>query len=705
MFSMSSYSPISIALNSVAACLFVYACIWSSISLSKQTSYSMISCKQDVSSLFSSTADQLTARADAALAAAQKQVDSIIAVAPDKQSYMTIAHELDNLHSLSDIVIMANICLIVEYVTPDDALRVAAHAAVRKLKDFFVDAVENNKKLYQVFKNYCETVAVDEALTAEQRYYLQETMNSWKRNGFDLPQEQFARCSALKKEIAKLSQDFAANIAQDKRTVTVQACDLAGVDQDFITQLKRDAADNVILGVDYPTMDTVLSNCSVESTRKALYLAFNNRAYPTNQAVLEQLVAARDEYARLLGMSHYNQLCLIDQMVETPDRADAFLKTLVTASRPKQQKEFQALIAHLPGGITLTIDGKVKPWDLAYIKNNYKKQHLDVDEELIAQYFPMKSTVDGLLTIYEQFFSLKFERVELSGLWYKGLTALAVHDGSSKELLGYLILDLYPRPNKYTHACHANVVPSVIRQDGSKLPSLSVVLANLPPESATKPALLKRNDVTTFFHEFGHALHAVLGRTRVASFAGTHVKRDFVELPSQMLEEWLWDATILKQISKHYIHGASLPDELIAKIQASKTFDSGYCIQRQVFLALVSLAFYDKGQSKDLKKIWQTLSATIVPDVICDPGTHMYLSFGHLTGYGPGYYGYLWSKVFALDIFEAIKKEGLLNPAAGKRYIDTVIGLGGSKNPNELLFSHLGRQPNQDAFLSDQGLV
>lgn len=681
--------------------LFLYSFITSSSS--KKTDFSMITKQSDVAALFAMTATQLTARVDAALSDAQKQVDAIIAVPAEKRSFETIAQALDTVTSLSDVAILFNVCAALENVTTDDAVRTAAHDAVTKMQNFLVDTIENNKQLYNVFKSYVESAAAVEPLTEEQRYYLHETMKHWQRNGLDLPDDQLARCSALKKEIAQLSQDFEFNISQDTRTTTVPEHGLAGVDPEFVARLKRDAVGNYILGVDYPTVFTVLDTCTVEATRKALFLAFNNRAYPNNQAVLERLVAGRDELAHLLGMQHYNELGLADEMVQTAECATAFLQNLVAASRPKQQKEFQALLADLPEDITL-VNGKIKPWDLAYIKNNYKKKQLKIDEELIAHYFPMKSTVDGLLSIYESFFNLKFEHVELSGLWYKGLTSLAVHDGTTNAILGYLILDMHPRANKYTHACHITIVPSVVLPNGSKLPSVSVVLANFPEESATKPALLKRDDVNTFFHEFGHAMHAILGRTRLASFAGTNCKHDFVELPSQMLEEWLWDADILKMVSKHYITGAQLPDELIATIQASKTYASGYFVQRQAFLALASLAFFDKGATKDLNKIWQTLSSTIVPDVAYEPEAHMYLSFGHLTGYGPRYYGYLWSKVFALDMFQAIKKEGLLNPAAGKRYVDAVLSHGGSKDPNLLLLSYLGRRPNQDAFLADQGL-
>ena len=327
VYKLSEDCRIYAALVCGILCLFLYSCL--SPSVSKHMDFSMITTPSDVSSLFSVSALELTARVDAALIKAQKQIDGIIAVPADKRSYGTIAQELDAVSSLSDALIMANICAALENVTADDALRQAAHDAMTKIQNFFVDAVENNRALYNVFKVYFESGAPQEELSDEQRYYLQETMTQWQRNGLDLPDDKLTQCSGLKKEIAKLSQDFEANIAKDNRTITVPSTGLVGVDPDFVAQLKRDDAGNYILGVDYPTVFTVLDTCCVESTRKALYLAFNNRAHPVNQALLERLIAARDELARLLGMTDYNKLALADEMVETPERAYDFLQKLV----------------------------------------------------------------------------------------------------------------------------------------------------------------------------------------------------------------------------------------------------------------------------------------------------------------------------------------------------------------------------------------
>lgn len=670
----------------------------------KDTTMSKLSTPQDIPALFPTTVAELESRVQASIEDVKKRVDALIALPKKEYSYTTVAQALDELDVLSNMIIMVNICTALENVSPDEAIRTAAHNAVKKIQDFAIDILQNNKALYDVFVTYANDVALTEQLTDEQRYFISETLIHFKRKGLDLPDAQRAQCTKLLKEIAQLSQDFERNIAQDQSTITATKQELAGVNPDFIANLKKDAQGNYILGVDYPTVFTIFETCSVESTRKRMYLAFNNRANPANKAVLDRLLTARHELAQLLSMPCYATLCLADEMVETPERARSFLHELLNRCQAKEKREFDILVSDLPEGVTLTQDGKLKPWDVAYVKNYYKKKYLAIDEEKIAEYFPSASTITGLLSLYETFFNLEFSLVEGLNLWVKDLTTIAVYDARDKKLLGYLILDLYPRPNKFSHACHMTLIPGVTLPDGSTPPSLSVVLANFPPDSATKPALYKRDDVNTFFHEFGHALHAILGRTRVASFSGTSVKRDFVEMPSQMLEEWLHDPAIIKNISKHYLTGQPLPDDLVAALHSVKNFDSGYFVQRQAFLALSSLEFYGPGADKDCKALWQELAQQCTQSVAFEPEAHMYLSFGHLPDYGPRYYGYLWSKVFALDLFDCIKKQGLLNPQAGKLYVDKIISKGGSKNPNELLRDYLGREPRSDAFFADMGL-
>jgi len=456
--------------------------------------------------------------------------------------------------------------------------------------------------------------------------------------------------------------------------------------------------------MDYPTYFTVIEHCSVEATRKKMSLVFSNRAYPANDLVLKEVIAKRDELAQLLGFETFAHLNLDNTMAKLPEHAAGFLHGLLARVDKKVDAEFNLWSKELPEGVTLNAEGKIKPWDREYIKACYKKKHFEIDDRAIAEYFPMEKTVEGLLDIYRQFLGVDFKELPIKGLWHEDVRLVAVHSKANDALLGYLLLDLYPRANKFTHACHITLVPSTYDKDGSMPVALSLVLANFPKSTADKPALLRKDDVKTFFHEFGHAMHALLGRTHVASFSGTSVKLDFVEMPSQMLEEWLDDAAILKKISSHYLTGKSLPDDLIKKIQKLKQFDSGDWSQRQVLLSYYSLDCYGPGAVKDPYTLLRKLAAQIRKHVTIDPEDHFYASFGHLMGYGARYYGYLWSKVYALDLFYEIKKHGLLNSEIGAKYVREVIGKGGSQDPMELLIAFLGREPNQDAFLKDLGV-
>jgi len=265
---------------------------------------------------------------------------------------------------------------------------------------------------------------------------------------------------------------------------------------------------------------------------------------------------------------------------------------------------------------------------------------------------------------------------------------------------------LYPRENKFSHACHDGIVSTYQNKSANNgfVPSVSVLIANFPKSTKDRPSLLKHSDVETFFHEFGHAMHALLGKTELASFSGTATKTDFVEMPSQMFEEWMWDKDMLEMVSSHYKTGVSLPDVLIDKMIALKRFDTGSFVQRQGWLGLIAFNCFKSGAKKDVKKIVQSLHEKYCEHIRFEPKTNMYASFGHLCCYGAKYYGYMWSKVFALDLFETIKQEGLLNYEIGEKLINKVLGKGGSVDPNKLLVDFLGREPNQDAFLRDLGL-
>ncbi len=666
-----------------------------------QELYQVISIR-DVVRLFPNKAEQVTKNTKLYIRQAKKRIKAIIEVDDKERTFANTAKVLDNVLGLSDLAIFENITELLEMVSPEKSIRDASHEALATIKAFLID-VMSNRKLYQAFKTYVDGNMQQEELSDEERYFIDEIMKKFKRNGLELADDELEQVKKLKKEIDELSLQFAKNIATDNRTITVSKDELAGLDDDFINTLKTSKDGEFILGVDYPTYFNVMENCTNSDTRKKLYLAFSNRAYPSNEQVLQNLLAKRDQLAKLLGFASYADFDLDDQMVQSLEQAQSFLDKLVKRAAGKEAQEFADLTQSLPDGVVLN-EGKLLPWDSAFAKQHYKKQKFDIDEQKIAEYFPVEQTIEGLLAIYESFFSLRFEEVVVHKLWSNDVRALKVYDKATDQLLGYILMDLYPRANKYSHAANLTVVPTIFGKDNKPNVGISAIIANFPKAQGDKPPLFKRSDVSTFFHEFGHALHGLLGRTHMAKFSGTETKTDFVELPSQILEEWLWDKDMLKMISEHYQTGDTLSDDLIDRILATKHIETGFFVQRQAFLALLSLSYYLQGQEKDLQGIAKELHEKIMKNRVFIPEVHFYANFGHLPEYAAKYYGYLWSKVFALDIFAQVKKHGLLDPEIGSKYAHEVIGKGGSIDPNELLRKFLGREPNDEAFFADMGL-
>lgn len=654
----------------------------------------------DVVHLFPQTADEVREQAQKAIKKAQNEVAALIAIPDNKRTFENTPAALDKI--IGDLGQEISIFSALMSVSPVEAVRNGANEEVIVLQDYAVDAISQNKELYKVFKRYAEERAPLENLSPEERYYIEETLKSFKRNGLDLPEKEQENIKRLKKELGTLGQAFTKAISDDLKKVTVTKAELEGLAPDFIDNLKKNDEGLYELGTDYPTYLNVMENCTVEPTRKALWIAFNNRAYPVNEKTLSTIIDLRDDLAHALGFASFAHYDIDDEMANRPETVDVFLDDIISHSQRKAFKEVERYKANLPAGITLSPDGTIKPWDWIFIKESYKKNTFNLDSRVVAEYFPVESTVAGLLKLYEKFLSIRFKQLPDVSPYGVPVKAVQVNtiDG---HLIGYLLLDLYPRPNKYTHACQITLVHATKTKSGRLNPTASMVIANFPKPTPDKPALLTHQDVITFFHEFGHAIHALLGATELASFSGTNVKNDFVEMPSQMLEEWMWDKDIIKGIGKHYKTGQPIPDELLDVMIKLKNLDSGDLVTRQAMFAKLSLDYFKNGKEKDTTAIAHGLQRKLRPYLMVVPEDHFKTAFGHLVNYGSKYYGYLWSKVYALDLFEFIKTKGLLNPEIGSRYVATILSKGGSRPPQELLREFLGREPNSEAFFRDSG--
>lgn len=667
---------------------------------STKTVLDSIQTAHDAMSIFPKTTTQMRELVDKVKQKTGERIASILAISPSERTFDNTAHAMDAMNA--DLEKVSSLLHMCEMAYPDKELRDQAQKLILELSAYCVDMLSFNMPLYQAFKEYAEVNAPHEVLNDEQKFYISETLKEYKLSGYELPQEQQQQLKMLQKELAELSQVFNSNIAQDVRFITVTRQELSGLTDEQVAPYFDQTSGMYVLKTDYPTVDLILQNCACESTRKALWKEFNNRAHPENYALLKKVVMLRDKIAKLLGYPSYAHCNLDDSMAQSPERVMQFLQELESRATKKAQQEIALLTKELPEGMTLTKEGKVKPWDTRYLMHQFKKRHLAIDERAIAEYFPLEKTIDILLELYEEFLGLTFEQLPAQGLWHPDVKLIKAESGG--RLLGYLFLDLHPRDNKYTHACNLTIMSGLTDQSGNVVvPVVTCVVANFPKSVGEKPALLLRDDVNTFFHEFGHAVHALCGATQLNSFSGTHVKRDFVELPSQMLEEWMWQPEVLKRISGHYKSGIKLHDELIGAITRVKNFDTGLFLKRQLTFAYLSLACFSEHIDNDIKHEYQLLFERLMPFLEYCPEENFISSFGHLMGYGAQYYGYLWSKVFALDLFDYIKQHGL-SSRIGARYRNLVIGKGGSKDPYALLCDFLGRQPSSDAFFKDMGI-
>ncbi len=676
--------------------------------MAQETTY--ITSLPDAMAIFPKTVKEIECKQQAMFAYVEEAYQRLLAVAPGERTFKNTMQVLDSIESriaTSDNAELWNIYQAIELVHPDAALRESAKKARLAIKAIEERLLESNRAVYQAICDYAAGAYKTETLTPSQTYYVEERLQYYKRKGMHLSDEALAHAARLSSAVGAAAMAFESNIAADTRSITVSADGLAGVRASFIATLDKNTAGEYILKCDYPTCGEIMPHCSVEDTRRRYSEAFGNRAVPANLIALDDLIAKRDQYAKALGFESYATYELSGEMVKTPERAMAFLDQVAAKARKKAADEVALLKTDLPAGVTLDEKGRFKSWDWGYVEEQYIQKHFNVDQREIAEYFPVDKALEGVFAIYQKFLGLRFAMVKPGWAWHDDVRAIEVYDAETNILQGFVALDLYPRKDKYTHACCVPLKVPLVREEmaafGGRSPAFTLVIANFPQATKDAPALFKHADVQTFFHEFGHAMHFVLSATQLQVQGMPGVKRDFIEMPSQMFEEWLYDRDCLKQVSCHYKTGEPLPDSHINALIQLKNFSSGGDILSQVRLAYISLLYFGAGQKKDTDAIRQALTERFSIYTVPNPAVHPQAAFGHLGEYGARYYGYLWSKVFALDLFQAIKERGLLQRETGKAFVDALLGRGATCDPNEMLTDFLGREPNVNAFFKDLG--
>jgi thimet oligopeptidase len=440
--------------------------------------------------------------------------------------------------------------------------------------------------------------------------------------------------------------------------------------------------------------------------RRRLNIARNQLARDKNIPILAKIVALRAEIAQRLGYANWADYRTETRMAKTGATALKFEEDLVAGLQPKFSEEMEVL-RQLKAAHTGQADARIEPWDVGYYTNKLKKEKYAVDTEALRVYFPYQPTLEGMFAIYQKIFGLKFTQVEPPYTWAPGVQLWVVEDSTTGVPMGSFFLDMFPREGKYNHFANFRQLHGRFLADGKYELPLAALVCNFPPPSADKPSLLPHANVQTLFHEFGHVMHTVLGRARYESLMA--VPRDFVEAPSQMLENWVWDKAVLDTFAADYRDPAKkIPAETIAAMMRAREATDGYFNRRQLSLGLIDLGLHtlsvDAAWTADVVKLSNDVSARV--SLAPAPDTAFVAYFGHLMGYDAGYYGYLWAKVMAIDmasVFEAAPSR-YLDAQIGRRLRDEVYSAGNTRDVAESVEKFLGRPRSQQPFLDYVGV-
>jgi thimet oligopeptidase len=620
---------------------------------------------------------------DADMKGAKETLDKLVAVKGKRT-------EANTLRVYNDLVIHAyNVAYpagLMESTHPDSAYRAAAEKITQEVDKFLTDLSLNHAV-------YDAIVAVDpKGLDPETRYFREKTLRDFRRAGVDRDDATRKKISELNEHLTLLSQQFGRNIREDRRFVTVDSPnDLKGLPEDFVKGHPAGEDGKIKITVENPDYVPVLRYAENTDLRRRLRFERQNRAYPINMGVLDSLLLVRHEIATVLGYPNWAAYITEDKMIGTAENAAAFLdrvsKLVVQPAREEYQIYLQRKREDDPKATA------VEQYEASYYGQLIRKRDYDFDAQAVRPYFPFPEVKKGIMDLMSTIFNVQFTKVENADVWDPSVEAYEVHEGT--KLLGRFFLDLHPRDGKYQHAAQFGIHKGV---RGIQVPEAALV-CNLPGGKEGDPGLMEHADVQTFFHEFGHLLHSIFGGdVRWADVSGTSVERDFVEAPSQMLEEWIWDPKVLRTFAKHYETGEPIPVEMVQNMRRADTFGRAIDVAYQLYFANLSLNIYNKDP-KDVNTdaVVAKYERELVPFPAME-GTHFQAAFGHLDGYSAVYYTYQWSLVIAKDMFTQFDHERLLDSKVPTRYRKTVLAPGGSRPAAEVVRTFLGRDFNYDAY-------
>lgn len=580
---------------------------------------------------------------------------------------------------------------LLDSVHPEKKIRDKAQALTQKVSEAGT-LLALNQTVYRAL-DAMDIASADEAT----RHYVERTLLQYRLAGVDKDDATRAKIKELQDKATLLSLTFGRNVQEHVNRVDVKdVSELDGLPPDFIAAHPANEHGQITLTTDYPDYMPVMTFAKNAELRLKMFLAYNTRAYPANEGVLLNLLKIRREIANILGFDTWADLATADQMMGSAANMKAFLDDLDEATQSGAQREYAIVLEFArrenPNFVSIDADSR------AYWYEQYRRTAYDFDSQSVRPYFPYQPVQKGVLETAERLFQVTFRPAEDADVWHESVSAWDVYDGFNKTggpRIGRFYLDMHPREGKDKWFSAHPLIPGIA---GRQVPEAALI-CNFPEPKEGNPGLMQYSDVVTFFHEFGHLMHAILGgQQKWAGISGIATEGDFVEVPSQMLEEFFRDAKLLAGFARHYQTGEPIPAELVEKMNRAGAFGRADWVRTQLFYTTYSLdTHYEDPADLNLGILLQADYTKFLPYTWID-GNRMFASFTHLTGYSSNYYTYLYDKVIALDFFSQFDRQNLLEDSITARYRKTVLEAGGSVAGKSIVQNFLGREQSIEAF-------
>lgn len=626
--------------------------------------------------------EEIDAVARAELAEARRELNSIVSRAEHPDADNT-------LRPLNRLVLrlgsVRRAISLLRNVHPAADVREACELSEREIAKFFTELSLDRRTYDRI-----AAVGVDD-LDPVARRFVEVVLRDFRRAGVDRDEEVRAEVRRIRERLVQLGQQFTRNIVTDVRSVEVELDELEGLPPDWVRAHPPGPEGTVRVSTDYPDYHPFMIYARSPRARAELYREFRSRAWPGNEIVLEEILEQRFRLARILGYPHWADYSTEDKMIRSGEAIARFIARVAEAADERSHVEYAQLLerkrAETPHA------EEVFDWEKGHLEELVRNETYRVDSRDLRPYFPYRSVRDGILGLVERLFGIEFRAAPDAPRWHEDVEVLDAYEGD--DPIGRLYLDMHPRESKYKHAAMFPIVQGV---RGGPRP-VAALVCNFPRPGPDEPALLEHDDVVTFFHEFGHLLHHLFGQdVEWEEFSGTGTEWDFVEVPSQLFEEWAWDADVLRSFARHHETGQPIPEELIERLRAAREFGRGIAVRTQMYYAALSLRCHLADPSAlDLDDLQRELQNHYSRFRAIE-GTHFHTSFGHLDGYSALYYTYMWSLVIEKDLLSVFQERGLMDVETAQRYRKSVLAVGGSKPADALVRDFLGRDYGFEAF-------